>query len=161
MPFGIGYHPAFAVPFDDKHTLSDYELRFEKMESPLCINNLPHGLMHGNFYYLGSNIIALPITKELFANDSHCMTNLSSGTLGIYEKDTGRAVVCDIRDFPYTLLWSKPGFDPRFVCIEPLGGHGSRNVATTRAAGSYQTTDRKSTRLNSSHPSSSRMPSSA
>lgn len=29
---------------------------------------------------------------------------------------------------------------PRFVCIEPLGGHGSRNVATTRAAGSYQTT---------------------
>ena len=99
--------------------LDDYELRFEKMESPLCINNLPHGLMHGNFYYLGSNIIALPITKELFANDSHCMTNLSSGTLGIYEKDTGRAVVCDIRDFPYTLLWSKPGFDPRFVCIEP------------------------------------------
>ena len=119
MPFGIGFHPGFAVPFDDQHKLEDYELRFEKMESPLCINNLPHGLMHGNFYYLGSNIIALPITKELFANDSHCMTNLVSGTLGIYEKDTGRAVVCDIREFPYTLLWSMPGFEPRFVCIEP------------------------------------------
>ena len=50
MPFGIGFHPGFTVPFDDKHTLDDYELRFEKMESPLCINNLPHGLMHGNFY---------------------------------------------------------------------------------------------------------------
>lgn len=119
MPFGIGFHPGFSVPFDDQHKLEDYELRFEKMESPLCINNLPHGLMHGNFYYLGSNIIALPITKELFANDSHCMTNLVSGTLGIYEKDTGRAVVCDIREFPYTLLWSMPGFEPRFVCIEP------------------------------------------
>ena len=46
------------------------------------------------------------------------MTNLSSDTLGIYEKDTGRAVVCSIKDFPYTLLWSKPGV-PQFVCIEP------------------------------------------
>ena len=46
------------------------------------------------------------------------MVNLRSQTIGIYEKDTGRAVVCDIADFPYTLIWSKPG-QPQFVCIEP------------------------------------------
>ena len=45
MPFGIGYHPGFAIPFDDKHTAEDYELRFSEVESPLCVNNLPHGLM--------------------------------------------------------------------------------------------------------------------
>ena len=118
LPFGIGYHPAFRVPFDDAHTATDYELRFSDMESPLCINNQPKGLMHGNFYYLGTNIDSLPVCPELFANDSHCMTNLVSKTLGIYEKDTGRAVVCDIRAFPYTLIWSKPG-DVKFVCIEP------------------------------------------
>ena len=118
LPFGIGYHPAFRVPFDEAHTAADYELRFSDMESPLCINNQPKGLMHGNFYYLGTNIDSLPVCPELFANDSHCMTNLVSKTLGIYEKDTGRAVVCHIRDFPYTLIWSKPG-DVKFVCIEP------------------------------------------
>ena len=118
LPFGIGYHPAFRVPFDDAHTATDYELRFSDMESPLCINNQPKGLMHGNFYYLGTNIDSLPVCPELFANDSHCMTNLVSKTLGIYEKDTGRAVVCHIRDFPYILIWSKPG-DVKFVCIEP------------------------------------------
>ena len=118
LPFGIGYHPAFRVPFDDAHTATDYELRFSDMESPLCINNQPKGLMHGNFYYLGTNIESLPVCPELFANDSHSMTNLVSKTLGIYEKDTGRAVVCHIRDFPYTLIWSKPG-DVKFVCIEP------------------------------------------
>ena len=118
LPFGIGYHPAFRVPFDDAHTATDYELRFSDMESPLCINNQPKGLMHGNFYYLGTNIDSLPVCPELFANDSHCMTNLVSKTLGIYEKDTGRAVICDIADFPYTLIWSKPG-TPKFVCIEP------------------------------------------
>ena len=118
LPFGIGYHPGFQVPFDDKHTAADYELRFSDMESPLCVNNLPKGLVHGNLYYLGTNIDALPVCPELFANDSHCMTNLVSDTLGLYEKGTGRAVICHIADFPYTLIWSKPG-QPKFVCIEP------------------------------------------
>lgn len=117
--FGIGYHPAFAVPFDEEHTLSDYELRFSEPESPICLDCQPLGLIHGDFYTLGSNIRALPITRELFANDSHCMVNLRSHKLGIYEKGTGRGVVCDISEFPYTLIWSMPGGEPRFVCIEP------------------------------------------
>lgn len=118
MPFGIGFHPGFALPFDDQHTATDYELRFDQVESPLCLNCLPHGLLHGNCYYLGTNIDRIPIDERLFANDSHCMVGLNSATLGLYEKGTGRGVVCSIQDFPYTLIWSKPGM-PRFVCIEP------------------------------------------
>ena len=131
MPFGIGYHPGFAIPFDDEHTAEDYELRFSEPESPLCVNNLPHGLMHGNLYYLGSNIQSIPIDDKLFANDSHCMVNLRSQTLGLYEKDTGRAVVCDISQFPYTLIWSKPG-TPKFVCIEPWHSLPSPENGSTR-----------------------------
>ena len=118
LPFGIGYHPAFTVPFDDRHEATDYELRFSELESPICINNLPHGLMHGDIYHLGANIRSIPVDEKLFANDSHCMVNLKSATLGLYEKGTGRGVVCNIEEFPYTLIWSKPGM-PKFVCIEP------------------------------------------
>lgn len=118
MPFGIGYHPGFAVPFDEKHVATDYELRFSELESPICINNLPHGLMHGDLYLMGANIQSIPVDERLFANDSHCMVGLKSQTLGLYEKGTGRGVVCDISEFPYTLIWSKPGM-PQFVCIEP------------------------------------------
>ena len=118
LPFGIGYHPAFAVPFDDKHEATDYELRFSEMESPLCVNCLPTGLVQDDHYWLGSNIKAIPIDEHLFDNDSHCMVNIRSGKLGLYEKGTGRGVVCDIEEFPYVLLWSKPGM-PKFVCIEP------------------------------------------
>jgi len=118
LPFGIGYHPAFTVPFDDKHVATDYELRFSEVESPICINNLPHGLMHGNLYLMPANIRSIPVNEYLFANDSHCMVNLKSQTLGLYEKGTGRGVVCNIQEFPYTLIWSKPGM-PQFVCIEP------------------------------------------
>ena len=116
MSFGIGYHPGFAVPFDDKHTYADYEFRFDKVESPICMETAP--LITGKTYYLGKNITSVPLTKELFDNDSHCMVSLQSDTLGIYEKDTGRGVVCSIKSFPYCLIWSKPGA-PQFVCIEP------------------------------------------
>ena len=118
MPFGIGYHPGFALPFDSAHQATDYELRFDQPESPLCLGCQPKGLIHGDCYYLGNNIPSIPIDEQLFADGSHCMVGLRSQTLGIYEKGTGRAVVCDISEFPYTLIWSKPGM-PRFVCIEP------------------------------------------
>ena len=118
LKFGIGYHPAFTVPFDDKHTIDDYELRFSEMESPLCLGTAPKGLVNGQIYSLGENIRSIPVTAGMFDNDSHCMANLRSQTLGLYEKDTGRGVVCDISQFPYTLLWSKPGV-PQFICIEP------------------------------------------
>ena len=118
LPFGIGYHPAFTVPFDDKHAATDYELRFSEPESPLCLGCLPKGLLNGTVYTLDSNIQSIPIDENLFANDSHCMVNIKSSTLGIYEKGTGRAVVCNIEEFPYALIWSKPGM-PKFVCIEP------------------------------------------
>lgn len=118
MPYGIGYHPAFAIPFDNSHSYRDYTLRFSQMESPLCVSCLPFGLVTEKCYSLGSNLREIPVDEALFANDSHCMLNLRSDTLGLYEKDTGRGVVCRISDFPYTLIWSKPG-EPKFVCIEP------------------------------------------
>ena len=118
LRFGIGYHPAFALPFDDKHVATDYELRFSDMESPLCVNCLPTGLASDRTYWLGSNIRQIPVDEHLFDNDSHCMVNLRSKTLGLYEIGTGRGVVCNIEEFPYTLIWSKPGM-PRFLCIEP------------------------------------------
>lgn len=119
MPYGIGFHPAFSIPFDDAHDTEDYEFRFSDLESPLCIDCLPHGLLSGKCYYLARNVHAIPLTDRLFDNDSFCMTNLRSRTLGIYEKDTGRHIVCDIGDFPYTLLWSAPTEKCHFVCIEP------------------------------------------
>ena len=118
MPFGIGYHPAFALPFDKEHTFGDYELRFDSLESPLCLGVSPNGLIADTIYRIGSNINTIAVDEHLFDNDSHCMTGLSSRPLGLYEKDTGRGVVCAIKSFPYVLIWSKPG-EPKFICIEP------------------------------------------
>jgi aldose 1-epimerase len=118
MTFGIGFHPGFAIPFDEKHTYADYELRFDCMESPLCLDTSDRGLVGNKTYYLGKNITSIPLDAHLFDNGSHLMAGLHSETLGIYEKDTGRAVVCSIGNAPFNLIWSAQG-EPRFVCIEP------------------------------------------
>lgn len=115
--FGIGYHPGFAIPFDDRHTIEDYELRFSELESPICLDT-PTGLLNGKYHRLGSNIRAIPVREGMFDMGSHCMVGLRSQQLGLYEKDSGRAVVCHIGKFPYCLIWSTEG-RPRFVCIEP------------------------------------------
>lgn len=151
LPFGIGFHPAFAIPFDDSHTAEDYELRFSSLESPLCLRTQPSGLVNGQFYYLDRNIRSIPIDRHLFASDSHCMVNLSSKYLGLFEKNSRRGVVCRIEGFPYTLIWSKPG-TPKFVCIEPWNSipgeeHGSTDWNQKPAAAILSPGEKWSTTL--------------
>lgn len=119
LQFGIGYHPAFAFPFDDAHKTTDYEFQFDEMESPICTSAYPTGLLNGTCYYLARNAAAIPLTDALFDTDSHCMVNLKSKTLSLVEKDTGRRITCDIAQFPYTVIWSPAQKPLAFICIEP------------------------------------------
>ena len=108
LRFGIGFHPAFNIPFDNCHTTEDYEFRFDQPESPVIIDARPHGLLSGRCYYKWKNTEKIQLTDELFSNDSFCMAGLRTKTLGIYEKDTGRHIVCNVEGYPYTLIWSAP-----------------------------------------------------
>lgn len=119
LRFGIGYHPAFQIPFDDQHTTQDYEFRFDQPESPMILDCSANGLLSGKCRYEWKNTQSIPLTDELFAADSYCMAGLRTQTVGIYEKDTGRSIVCNVAGYPYTLLWSASASPVRFVCIEP------------------------------------------
>lgn len=103
MPIQLGFHPGLRCPFDPDKTPQDYQIRFEQPESPD-----------------GTCLFALE--PEVFDNDSICFPNLNSAWVQVEEKETGRYLRVDTRDFPYVLLWSKPGI-PNFVCIEPWTGY--------------------------------------
>lgn len=119
LSFGIGFHPAFAIPFDSTHQATDYEVRFDAVESPLCLDLSNGGLVGERVFYMGKNLRRVPIDEKLFEKGSYFMTNLASGTVGLFEKDSDRGVLLSVRNFPYFVLWSKPGMSPRFVCLEP------------------------------------------
>ena len=86
---------------------------------PVILDASGGGLLTGKCYYQWKNQQAIQLTNDLFDNDSFCMAGLRTRTLGIYEKDTGRSIVCDVAGFPYTLIWSALSKPLRFVCIEP------------------------------------------
>ena len=102
-----------------QHTTTDYEFRFDQPESPVILDASPNGLLSGKSYYQWKNQQAIPLTDDLFANDSFCMAGLRTGTIGICEKDTGRNITCRVEGYPYSLIWSAPAKPVRFVCIEP------------------------------------------
>lgn len=127
LSFSVGFHPGFAVPFDQEHQATDYFFGFDKNESPLCLSWDENGKCEETVNNLGTNLQQIPLQEHLFDNDSYNMTGLRSRTLGIYERDSGRGVVCAIADFPYTAIWSRPGM-PRFVCIEPWHTVPAKNI---------------------------------
>ena len=44
-PLASGITRLFNVPFDDKHTIADYEFRFDRPESPVILTPGPNGLL--------------------------------------------------------------------------------------------------------------------
>lgn len=123
LRFGIGYHPGFAFPFDEKHTTEDYELRFDTPQTPAVIETgagEDAGLVTGETRLLMKKSAVIPMDDRMFDSDSICMGALSAKTLSIVEKDSGRAVRVGIEGYPYVLIWSMPG-DPalQFICVEP------------------------------------------
>ncbi len=123
LQFGLGYHPAFQVPFDAAHQTSDYEVRFDRVENPMILTEKPSGELSGTVRYLGTNMTYLPMKDGMFDHQgSHCLVNLASEYVGIYEKDSGRNIRLNIKAFPYTLLWSTntpAEKELKFLCIEP------------------------------------------
>ncbi len=121
LRFGIGYHPGFALPFDDKHTTADYELRFDVPQTPVVIETgATSGLVTGHTRVLMENSALIPMDDRMFDNDSICMSQLTAKTLSLVEKDTGRSITVGLEGYPYTLIWSAPGNpELHFLCIEP------------------------------------------
>lgn len=134
LRFGVGYHPGFAFPFDEKHATADYELRFDTPQTPAVVETgagAELGLVTGGTRLLMEKSAVIPMDDRMFDNDSVCMSALSAKTLSVVEKDTGRAVTVNVEGYPYVLIWSMPG-DPalRFICIEPWHSLPDRVDAT-------------------------------
>ena len=100
LQFGIGYHPAFRIPFDDQHTTTDYEFRFDQPESPMILDAYPNGLLTGKCGYRWKNEQSIPLTDDLFENDSFCMAGLRSRTLASTKRTPARGIVCQCGGLP-------------------------------------------------------------
>lgn len=121
MPFNVGYHPGFMCPFDVERDISDYELVFEKEETPIQLVSDENGqLRTGEERVLFEKKRRIPLKDGMFPKN-YCVTGLVSQYVDILEKPTGRYIRVHIGGFPNEIFWSKPG-KIHFLCIEPWTG---------------------------------------
>lgn len=120
MPFTVGGHPAFAVPFFPNEKLEDYFLEFEKPETISRHLIDENGLFNGVTEPVLNKEKIIPLTKELFNRDALIFKEHISRKISICSKNHNKKLMVEFADFPYLGIWAKPA--AFYVCIEPWIG---------------------------------------
>ena len=124
MPFCVGGHPGFVCPMEAGASFEDYQLVFPEEEDGR--NSLAPGgyLIDGSEYLPGfHHARVLPLKHELFdARDALIFTELKSRSVDLVHRKTGRGIRFDFPKLEVLAVWSKPGANADYVCLEPWHG---------------------------------------
>ena len=127
MYFQIGAHPGFNYRDFDKNDFIHGYFRLAQGEEPvnrLIIGQLtPEGYRSENagMIELDSDAM-LPITPGLFAGDALVLEEHQIDQVILYDKECTPYIALETEDAPVWGLWSPPGKNAPFVCIEPWMG---------------------------------------
>lgn len=117
--FGLGFHPSFIFPFELQNGYKNYRLVFSAPENPeevLFSKNLL--TTHTTRSFLLNNN-SIPITDDMFKNDSICLTHLQSSSVNLVGENTKKSLTIGLAGFDYVILWANPQPPLQFLCIEP------------------------------------------
>lgn len=120
MPFAIGGHPAFAVPFFEDEVYEDYAVEFPSDSSFTRHHINTDGLFDGRTSNVVSESNKIPLVRQLFAEDALIFKDLISREVSIVSKKHKKKLQMNFDGFPYLGIWAKPGAD--YVCLEPWIG---------------------------------------
>lgn len=124
MYFSIGGHPAFLCPIAEGTRQSDYRIRFDARDR-IVSSCLENGLLSGQTitYRLQDGI--LPVTEHLFDGDALVIEHGQAHSAALVAPD-GREYLRVEFDAPLFGIWSPPGKQAPFICIEPWYGRCDR-----------------------------------
>lgn len=122
--FSIGGHPAFRCPIDEKTMQTDYKIRFDTKEK-IVSSCLENGLVSGRQVVYDLNDGVLPVTEHLFDGDALVIEHDQAHRVALTAPD-GRDYLTVEFDAPLFGIWSPPGKNAPFICIEPWYGRCDR-----------------------------------
>ncbi len=120
MPFAIGGHPAFAVPFFEGDAYEDYAIEFSNDTTFLRHHINKEGLFDGRTSQVNSMLNQIPLHRNLFNEDALIFKDLQSKEVSIVSHKHNKRLQMNFDGFPYLGIWAKPGAN--FVCLEPWIG---------------------------------------
>lgn len=121
MPFSIGGHPAFNCPIDEGRGQTDYFLDFGDVDEIVSTRIGEGGLVSGCMDVYSLNDGKLAITDNLFDHDALIIEENQTQEVALCKKD-GTPYLKVIMEAPLFGVWSPPGKQAPFVCIEPWYG---------------------------------------
>lgn len=121
LPFSIGGHPAFNCPIEDDTRQSDYFLDFGDVSEIISTRPGDQGLATGCMDVYGLTDGKLALTENLFDHDALIIEDNQTKEVSLCRKD-GTPYLTVRMEAPLFGVWSPPGKQAPFVCIEPWYG---------------------------------------
>ncbi len=121
LPFSIGGHPAFNCPIDEGAKQTDYILDFGDVDEVVSTRIGEGGLVSGCMDVYGLNDGKLAITENLFDHDALIIEDNQTDKVALCRKD-GSPYLTVTMEAPLFGVWSPPGKNAPFVCLEPWYG---------------------------------------
>lgn len=123
LNFCIGGHAAFCCPLHKGESFKDYELEFEKTEQPNPYYTDAEGILHhGQRKQVPLQGSTLPLSYALFDDDALIFDNVHSRSVKLRNHKTGKGIRFDFNGFSHLALWTPPGKQAPFLCLEPWQG---------------------------------------
>lgn len=121
MPFSIGGHPAFNCPIEEGMKQTEYFVDFGEVDEIISTRIGESGLVTGcmDVYSLTGGRLAL--TENLFDHDALVIEDNQTNEVSLCKKD-GSPYLKVTMEAPLFGIWSPPGKQAPFVCIEPWYG---------------------------------------
>jgi len=122
LPFSVGGHPGFNIPFCEGEAFEDYYLEFA------CKKDCRRLVMSPTCYYTGETepmVLEdgkiLRLRHELFDNDAIFLEGMCR-KVSLKSTKNDRAITVNWDDMTHVGFWQKPHTDAPYVCIEPWHG---------------------------------------
>ena len=122
MPVALGFHPAFRWPLPYGGAREEHELEFGAPEPGKVFRPDGDGLLTGPRRTPVGADGRLPLNDDLFVDGAVVFKELASQRV-TYGVRGQRRIVVDFAGMPSLGVWSKPGAQAPFVCVEPWQGY--------------------------------------
>lgn len=119
--FSLGGHPAFACPLKEGEKQQEYSFLVDTDEDALVCSKFEDGYVTGETFTCPLDKRKLAITPHLFDGDALVVENHQAQKVSLLDSKN-HAYLSVSFDAPVFGLWSPPGKEAPFVCIEPWYG---------------------------------------
>lgn len=119
MPYSIGEHIGFQVPWSAECSYEDYTVEFDMAETADRYP-LKNGREIGEPIPCLKGEKTIRLNQQMFAEGAWNFAGLRSQRATLKEKDGDTEVILDFPNFTHFSLWSQP--NAPFLCMEPCNG---------------------------------------